>query len=77
VKALNWTEVALACGYFDQAHFNFRDFTGLSPSDYLHDRVSGRHVAVRLIRFGGHLPKRNYVGRVMVSTLLRSHPQGA
>jgi AraC-like DNA-binding protein len=45
---VNWTEVALACGYFDQAHFNhdFRDFTGLSPSDYLRDRVSARHVAI-------------------------------
>jgi AraC-like DNA-binding protein len=47
-RDVNWTEVALACGYFDQAHFNhdFRDFTGLSPSDYLRDRVSRRHVAV-------------------------------
>jgi len=47
-REVNWTQVAVACGYFDQAHFNhdFRDFTGLSPSDYLRDRVSRRHVAV-------------------------------
>jgi AraC-like DNA-binding protein len=47
-REVNWTHVAVACGYFDQAHFNhdFRDFTGLSPSDYLRDRVSRRHVAV-------------------------------
>lgn len=36
-SAIQWTEVALACGYFDQAHFNhdFRAFSGLNPTVYL------------------------------------------
>ena len=34
--AVNWTELALACGYFDQAHFihDFRAFSGLTPTGY-------------------------------------------
>jgi AraC-like DNA-binding protein len=45
---IDWVDVALSCGYFDQAHFNhdFRAFSGLSPSTYLRDRVSRTHVAV-------------------------------
>ncbi len=33
---INWTEVALACGYYDQAHFihDFQVFSGLTPSAY-------------------------------------------
>jgi AraC-like DNA-binding protein len=32
----DWTEIALDCGYFDQAHFihDFKAFSGLSPSAY-------------------------------------------
>jgi AraC-like DNA-binding protein len=35
-NAINWTEVALQCGYFDQPHFihDFRSFSGINPSTY-------------------------------------------
>jgi AraC-like DNA-binding protein len=33
---LNWSQVALACGYCDQSHLihDFQEFSGLSPTDY-------------------------------------------
>src|SRR5262249_61410279 len=36
----NWAQLALACGYYDQAHFchDFQQFAGVSPSVYLRDR---------------------------------------
>jgi AraC-like DNA-binding protein len=36
-KAVEWADVALACGYYDQAHFinDFQVFAGLRPSTYL------------------------------------------
>src|SRR5262249_3451321 len=45
---VEWADVALACGYYDQAHFihEFRSFSGLNPSAYLRARGSHR----------GHLP---------------------
>jgi len=35
-KQVDWAELALECGYFDQAHFihEFREFSGLTPSAY-------------------------------------------
>lgn len=34
---VDWAEIALGCGYFDQAHFihDFKAFSGISPSAYL------------------------------------------
>jgi AraC-like DNA-binding protein len=45
---VDWADIALSCGYFDQAHFNhdFRAFAGLSPSAYLRERMSRTHVVV-------------------------------
>jgi AraC-like DNA-binding protein len=42
-KGIDWMDVALGCGYFDQAHFihDFRNFSGLNPSGYL--AVKGNH----------------------------------
>ena len=40
-RTVDWADIALACGYCDQAHMihDFRDFSGLSPTRYL-----SRHV---------------------------------
>ena len=34
---LDWSEIALTCGYFDQAHFihDFKAFSGFNPTTYL------------------------------------------
>jgi AraC-like DNA-binding protein len=47
--AIDWAEVALAGGYCDQAHLSneFRDFSGMTPGDYLaSDRPYVNHVVV-------------------------------
>lgn len=40
---VDWTDIALACGYYDQAHFihDFRAFSGLNPKAYL--SLQGEH----------------------------------
>ena len=49
--ARGWTQVALDCGYFDQAHLcrDWAEFTGLSPAEFLRLRsvpVKDNHVAL-------------------------------
>ncbi len=40
-KNVDWAELALSCGYFDQAHFNhdFQSLSGLTPTTYLSRRT--------------------------------------
>ncbi|MCA1573694.1 MAG: helix-turn-helix domain-containing protein [Acidobacteria bacterium] len=39
-KQIEWSAIALECGYYDQAHFikEFHSFSGLNPSTYLTQR---------------------------------------
>lgn len=41
---VDWTDIALECGYYDQPHFNhdFRAFSGLTPTEYFASR--GEHL---------------------------------
>ena len=44
-SSIDWTELAVRCGYFDQAHFirDFKAFSGLTPGDYLSRRTPYAH----------------------------------
>jgi AraC-like DNA-binding protein len=49
-QEIDWTHVALSCGYFDQAHFNhdFRGFSGINPSTYVANKTQFQnHVILR------------------------------
>lgn len=39
-REVNWAEMAIACDYYDQAHFNhdFRAFSGINPTTYMQNR---------------------------------------
>lgn len=41
LQEVDWSDVALSCGYFDQAHLSneFRTFSGYSPTAYLERRT--------------------------------------
>jgi AraC-like DNA-binding protein len=46
---LDWSDIALKCGYFDQSHFNhdFSAFAGISPTEYIRNRTtSPNHVRI-------------------------------
>jgi AraC-like DNA-binding protein len=46
-QSVEWANVALDCGYFDQAHFihDFRAFSGINPTSYLaHQTPHRNHV---------------------------------
>ncbi|HEY7415628.1 MAG TPA: AraC family transcriptional regulator [Ktedonobacteraceae bacterium] len=44
-KQIVWAELALSCGYYDQAHLihEFQEFCGLTPRTYLAQRGEFRH----------------------------------
>jgi AraC-like DNA-binding protein len=48
-SGIDWPQIALTCGYFDQAHFihDFRAFSGINPRTYVANRTQFQnHVAL-------------------------------
>lgn len=48
-RPIDWADLALSAGYFDQAHFihDFRAFSGISPSTYAREDLRhGNHVPI-------------------------------
>jgi AraC-like DNA-binding protein len=48
-SAIDWPQIALTCGYFDQAHFihDFRSFSGINPTTYVANKTQFQnHVAL-------------------------------
>jgi AraC-like DNA-binding protein len=47
-QGLDWTGIAMSCGYYDQAHFNheFREFSGMSPGEYA---AAGSHDGLTVV----------------------------
>ena len=45
---VDWADLALSAGYFDQPHFigEFRQFAGVTPSAYLRHRTARNHVRI-------------------------------
>lgn len=51
-QRIDWAQLALACGYYDQAHLinEFRAFAGVCPSAYLRDRDARSPTTLRLAK---------------------------
>ena len=49
-RDIDWVDIALRCGYFDQPHFihDFRAFSGMTPTAYLQQRIHRHHVPISL-----------------------------
>jgi len=48
-SVIDWPQIALNCGYFDQAHFihDFRAFSGINPTTYVANKTKFQnHVAL-------------------------------
>ena len=48
-RGVPWVDLAVSCGYYDQAHFihDFRNFSGLTPTQYLMQKTDRQnHVAL-------------------------------